>query len=85
MLLIEPPRGVNREDRLLVHLLLLQVPPLVQELRTLSPNIKSTLAASVLKQLETGIFAKIEEETRDFSEKNNRVCSPISSKWSVAR
>lgn len=63
-----------------MHFLLLQVPPLVQELRTLSPSIKSTLAASVLKQLEAGIFARIEEETRDFSEKKNRVCSLISSK-----
>ena len=63
---------------LLTHLRLVQVPPLVQELQALSPNIKSTLAASVLKQLETGVSAGMKEKTRDFSEKKNKVCSPVS-------
>ena len=81
---IELLRGVNSDTFIdaIADTLLLQVPPLVQELRALSPNIKSTLAASVLKQLETGVFAGIKEKTRNSSEKKNKVYSPVSSRWS---
>ena len=75
-------RGVNNDTFIgqisgTSDTLLLQVPPLVQELRALSPSIKPTLAASVLKQLETGVFAGIKEKTRNFSEKKNKVYSPV--------
>ena len=48
----------------------LQVPPLIQELRNLSPAIKSGQLAPVLKQLDD---AMLERRTGKFTEKSSKV------------